>query len=68
MRATVDKIASIISAHISKDEADAIYLCGGTSCLTGIEKIIQDETGLKTIKPRDPFLVTPTGIAMSCIL
>ena len=68
VRATVDKIASIISAHISKDEADAIYLCGGTSCLTGIEKIIQDETGLKTIKPRDPFLVTPTGIAMSCIL
>ena len=68
VRATVDKIASIISAHISGDEADTIYLCGGTSCLTGIEDIIESETGIKTVKPRDPFLVTPTGIAMSCKL
>ena len=31
-----------------------------------MEKIIEKETGIPTIKPADPFLVTPTGIAMNC--
>ena len=26
----------------------------------------EKETGIPTIKPADPFLVTPTGIAMNC--
>ena len=32
--------------------------------LTKIEK----ETGIHTIKPANPFLVTPAGIAMNCIV
>ena len=31
-----------------------------------IEKIIEKETGIKTVKPENPFLVTPAGIAMNC--
>ena len=40
----------------------------GTCCLTGIEDIFQKVTGIRTIKPANPFLVTPTGIAMNCTL
>ena len=61
------KIHSIgIKKYVNLSETDTIYLCGGTCCLTGMEKIIEKETGIKTVKPENPFLVTPTGIAMNC--
>ena len=68
VKAVVEKMASIISRYIDKSSTDTIYLCGGTCCLTGIETIIERETGIKTIKPKNPFLVTPAGIAMNCII
>ena len=66
VKPVVEKMASIIRRGIGKDEAESIYLCGGSCCLTGIEAIIEKETGIRTIKPKNPFLVTPTGIAMNC--
>lgn len=62
----VQKIASIISSHIRRFDIDKIYLVGGTCCLKNFEKIIQKETGIETIKPSNPFLVTPLGIAINC--
>lgn len=62
----IQKMASIINSHIKKYDIKEIYLVGGTSCLKGIEKVIENETGIKTIKPKNPFLVTPLGIAMNC--
>lgn len=62
----IQKMASIIDDHIQKHDIKEIYLVGGTSCLKGIETVIQKETGIKTIKPKNPFLVTPLGIAMNC--
>ncbi len=67
VRPVVQKMATIIDRYINKDEIDTIYLCGGTCCLTGIEDIIERETGVKTVKPTNPFLVTPTGIAINCV-
>ncbi|HIU76400.1 MAG TPA: ethanolamine utilization protein EutJ [Candidatus Pelethocola excrementipullorum] len=66
LKAVVEKIATIINRYAKPEETDTIYLCGGTCCLTGIEDIIEKETGIKTIKPMNPFLVTPAGIAMNC--
>lgn len=66
LKPVVEKIASIIIQHIKGHDIDVIYLVGGTSCLKGIEDIIQKETGIKTIKPRNPMFVTPIGIAMNC--
>ncbi len=63
----VQKIASIISFHIKSFDIDKIYLVGGTCCLRDIEKIIKKETGIDTIKPANPFLVTPLGIAINCV-
>ena len=37
-----------------------------TCCLTGIEQVFEKVTGIHTVKPANPFLVTPTGIAMNC--
>ena len=68
VKAVVEKIASIIKRYVDPQEIDTIYLCGGTCCLTGIENIIQKETGIKTVKPADPFLVTPAGIAVNCLI
>lgn len=66
VKAVIEKMASIVNRYIDKSQTDAIYLCGGTCCLTGIETIFEKETGIKTIKPANPFLVTPAGIAMNC--
>ena len=66
VRPVVEKMASIVKRYVGPGEADTIYLCGGTCCLTGIETVFEKETGIKTIKPANPFLVTPTGIAMNC--
>ena len=61
-------MATIVKRYVNKDEVDTLYLCGGTCCLTGIETIFEKETGIHTVKPENPFLVTPAGIAMNCKL
>lgn len=66
VRAVIEKMATIVSRNVKMEEIEEIYLCGGTCCLTGIEKIFEKVTGIKTIKPKNPFLVTPAGIAASC--
>ena len=67
VKPVIEKMATIVKKYTSKYNIDTIYLCGGTCCLTGMEKIFEDTVGIKTIKPADPFLVTPTGIAMNCL-
>ncbi|HEM3177764.1 ethanolamine utilization protein EutJ [Streptococcus suis] len=66
LKPVVEKIASIINHSIAGQNVEIIYLVGGTSCLTGIESIIEKETGIKTVKPKNPMFVTPIGIAMNC--
>lgn len=68
VRPVIEKMATIVMRYVNVKDLDTIYLCGGTCCLTGIEGIFQAVTGVKTIKATNPFLVTPTGIAMNCIL
>lgn len=63
----IQKMGSIVKNHIKDFDVDNLYLVGGTCCLEGIEKIIQKETGVNTHKPENPFLVTPTGIALNCV-
>ena len=68
VKAVIEKMASIVGKYIDRDTTDIIYLCGGTCCLMGMETIFEKELGIKTVKPENPFLVTPSGIAMNCIL
>ena len=68
LKPVIEKMASIIRKNVNPEEIDTIYLCGGTCCLTGMETVIEKETGIHTVKPANPFLVTPAGIAMNCIV
>lgn len=66
VRPVIEKMATIVRRYVDPGTTDTLYLCGGTCCLTGIEGVFEKETGIRTIKPANPFLVTPTGIAMNC--
>ncbi|MHC1750811.1 MAG: ethanolamine utilization protein EutJ [Cellulosilyticaceae bacterium] len=62
----VQKMAAIVKHYIEAYKIDSVYLVGGTCCLKGIEGVFEKELGIKTYKPKNPFLVTPVGIAMNC--
>ncbi|MDR0880860.1 MAG: ethanolamine utilization protein EutJ [Clostridioides sp.] len=66
LKPVIEKVASIINKHIEGYDVEHISLVGGTCCLTGIEEIIQKQTGIHTHKPKNPIFVTPLGIALSC--
>ena len=61
------KMASIVKKHLRQYPVETLYLVGGTSCFPGIEVEIEGETGLSVVRPDNPLLVTPLGIALSCI-
>lgn len=66
LKPVVEKVSSIINHHIEGYDVKEISLVGGTCCLTGIEEIIEKQTGIYTHKPRNTMFVTPLGIALSC--
>lgn len=66
LKPVIEKVSSIIISHIKGYNIDEISLVGGTCCLTGIEDIIQKQTGISTHKPKNPMFVTPIGIALNC--
>lgn len=68
IKPVVEKMALIVQSHISITETNVLYLCGGTCCMTGFEQIFEKQIGIPAIKPANPFLITPTGIAMNCFM
>ena len=66
VKPVIEKIAGIIEKAVAVHEVDTVVLVGGSSCLTGIEKVIEKNTGICTLKPKNPLFVTPLGIALSC--
>lgn len=66
LKPVVEKVSSIINNNIKNYDVNEISLVGGTCCLTGIEEIIEKQTGVHTHKPKNPMFVTPLGIALSC--
>jgi ethanolamine utilization protein EutJ len=67
VKPVVQKVASIIKNQIKNFHINNVYLAGGTCCLEGIEKVIEEEIEIPTFKPKNPMLVTPLGIALSCL-
>jgi ethanolamine utilization protein EutJ len=62
----VEKMASITNEHIRSFGVETIYLVGGASSFNEFKKVFEKETGITTIKPVYPHLVTPLGVAMNC--
>jgi ethanolamine utilization protein EutJ len=63
----VQKMATIVRNHIGHRKVEVVHLVGGTSALIGIERVVEDELGIPVRKPSHPQLVTPLGIAMTCL-
>jgi len=64
IKPVIQKVASIVKRHIQDRNVEKVYLVGGTSCFSNIDKIIKTELDLPVIKPKNPLLVTPLGIAL----
>lgn len=67
VRPVIEKMADIVLKNVKGYDVETIYLVGGTCCLKDIEKVVEKYTGIRTIKPYNPLLVTPIGIAMNSV-
>jgi ethanolamine utilization protein EutJ len=67
VRPVFQKMASIVRRHLQEHPVKTLYLVGGTSSFPGIEDVMENETGLDVVKPYNPLLATPLGIALSCV-
>lgn len=68
VRPVIEKIASIVDTCL-KDFEDLTGVClvGGTCELEGFAKVVQKSSNLKAFRPQFPQLITPLGIALSCL-
>ena len=66
VKPVIEKMAAIVARFIEGYDVDVIYVVGGACSFKKFESVFEKETGVKTIKPKEPLLVTPLGIAMNC--
>ena len=64
VRPVMEKVGTIVARHIAAHPVETIYLVGGTACFTGIDRVVQEVTGIPTVIPGHPLFVTPLGVAM----
>ncbi|MGD9053414.1 MAG: ethanolamine utilization protein EutJ [Desulfobacterales bacterium] len=68
VRPVIEKIASIAATYLKEfDTIEKVCLVGGTCELEGFAGIVADNIGLETFRPAIPQLITPFGIALSCL-
>jgi ethanolamine utilization protein EutJ len=65
VRPVMEKVGSIINRHVAGQKVDKLYLVGGTCAYPGMDKVIEEYTGIETVLPGNPLFVTPLGIAMN---
>ena len=64
VKPVIEKMAAIVARFIEGYDVDVIYVVGGACSFKKFESVFEKETGVKTIKPKEPLLVTP-GITIS---
>lgn len=64
VRPVMEKVGAIVARHVAAHPVDTIYLVGGTACFAGIDRVVEQVTGVKTIIPGHPLFITPLGVAM----
>ena len=65
IRPVMEKVGAIVNRHIQGYPVDRLYLVGGTCAYPGMDKVVQEYTGIETVLPGNPLFVTPLGIAMN---
>lgn len=66
VKPVAEKMASIVKRYIQGYDVEKIYIVGGACCFSEFESVFEKEIKIETIKPIEPLLVTPLGIAMNC--
>ena len=64
LRPVMEKVASITARHLQGRSVEHITLVGGSACAQGMDRVVQQYTGIPTSIPVDPLFVTPIGIAL----
>ena len=68
VRPVIDKISSIIESYLQGfGGVETACLVGGTCELEGLTEIVGKNLGLETFQPQVPQVITPYGIALSCL-
>lgn len=66
IKPVVQKMATIVNGFLQGYDVDTLYVVGGACTFDKFEAVFEQETGIRTLKPVHPLLVTPLGIAMHC--
>lgn len=64
VRPVMEKVGTIVARHVAAHAVETVYLVGGTACFPGIDKVVAQITGIRTVIPGNPLFVTPFGTAM----
>jgi len=68
VKPVIDKISTIAAGFLKPfEDIDKVCLVGGTCELKGLSGIVAKNLGLETFRPAGPQVITPFGIALSCI-
>lgn len=67
VKPVLEKMATIVKKVLYKKDVHSLYLVGGASNFEGIEDLFEKITGIKTYRIQEALLVTPLGIAKSCL-
>lgn len=59
----MEKVAAITARHLNGVATPQITLVGGSSAFPGFAAVVAEVTGIKTVAPQHPHLVTPLGLA-----
>jgi ethanolamine utilization protein EutJ len=65
IRPVMEKVGTIVDRHIRGRNVSKITLVGGSCAFPGMDKVVQEVTGVPTVVPDRPLLVTPLGIALN---
>lgn len=65
IRPVMEKVGTIVERHIRGRNVGKITLVGGSCAFPGMDRVVQEVTGVPTVVPDRPLLVTPLGIALN---
>lgn len=64
VRPVVEKMAGIVNRCLTGHDVATIHVVGGACSFDEFEQVFRKQTGCDVVKPAEPLLVTPLGIAM----
>jgi ethanolamine utilization protein EutJ len=68
VRPVIDKISSIVGDTLGGfQRVEKVCMVGGTCELEGLAEMVGRNLGLETFRPEAPQVITPFGIALSCL-